>query len=222
MNRTVKGLMIKDFKLMKSQMKFFFVVMILWGIFMASKFYITFFVGYIAILCSFMTLSTFNYDEFENGTSYLMTLPISRKDYIFGKYLFGVLITMIPFAAASMLSWIMLVVQGTEMRFVEYLLGITVSLPMAFLLLAIEIPLQVKFGQEKSKMITVILVGGMSAGMGIIGYLNELVDVNGIEVMSSIAGLGTGVLMLLIVVILILLMLLSYKISCRFMEKKEF
>ena len=189
---------------------------------MTSKFNMTFFVGYIAILCSFMTLTTFNYDEFENGSSYLMTLPVSRRDYIFGKYLFGVLITMIPFAVASILSWIILVVQGTEMRFAEYLLSITLSLPMAFLLLALEIPLQVKFGQEKSKMITVILVGGMSAGMGIISFLNELADINGIEAVNSIVGLGTGVLALLIVTVLILLMLLSYKISCRFMEKKEF
>lgn len=224
MNRAIKGLLIKDFKLMKSQMKFFFVIMILWGIFMTTQLnnMMTFFIGYIAILCSFMTLSTFNYDEFENGSAYLMTLPVSRKDYISGKYLFGLLITTVPFIAMSILSWAALMIQSAEMHFAEYLLSITVSLPMAYLLLALEIPLQVKFGQEKSRMIMVVLIGGMSAGIGIIRSLNELIGDKGAEAVSSIAGLGTGSLVLLVVAALAVLLWVSYKISCRFMEKKEF
>lgn len=223
MNRAIKGLIIKDFKLMKSQMKFFFIIMILWGVFMTTQLNMaTFFVGYIAVLCSFMTLSTFNYDEFENGSAYLMTLPISRKDYIFGKYLFGLLVTTIPFAAASMLSWVVLIAKGTGMRFAEYVLSIIVSIPMAYLLLALEIPLQVKFGQEKSRVISVILIGGLSAGIGIISYMNELVGNNGAEAVTGFVGLGTGVLVLLAVAALVVMMRISYKISCRFMEKKEF
>lgn len=223
MNRAIKGLIIKDFKLMKSQMKFFFIIMILWGVFMTTQLNMaTFFVGYIAVLCSFVTLSTFNYDEFENGSAYLMTLPISRKDYIFGKYLFGLLVTTIPFAAASMLSWVVLIAKGTGMRFAEYVLSIIVSIPMAYLLLALEIPLQVKFGQEKSRVISVILIGGLSAGIGIISYMNELVGNNGAEAVTGFVGLGTGVLVLLAVAALVVMMRISYKISCRFMEKKEF
>lgn len=223
MNRAIKGLIIKDFKLIKSQMKSFFIIMILWGVFMTTQLNMaTFFVGYVAVLCSFITLSTLNYDEFENGSAYLMTLPISRKDYIFGKYLFGMLITTIPFAAASMLSWVVLIARGTEMRFVEYFMSIIVLIPMAYLLLALEIPLQVKFGQEKSRMISVILIGGFSAGIGIISYMSKLVDDNGIEAATGIVGLGTGVLVMLVVAALAVLMWISYIISCRFMEKKEF
>ncbi len=223
MNRAIKGLIIKDFKLVKSQMKFFFMIMILWGVFMTTQLNMaTFFVGYVAVLCSFITLSTLNYDEFDNGSAYLMTLPISRKDYIVGKYLFGMLITTIPFAVASMLSWVVLIVRGTEMRFAEYFMSIIVLIPMAYLLLALEIPLQVKFGQEKSRMISVILIGGFSAGIGIISYMSKLVGDNGIEAATGIVRLGTGVLVMLVVAALAVLMWISYKISCRFMEKKEF
>lgn len=223
MSRAIKGLIIKDFKLVKSQMKFFFIIMILWGVFMTTQLNMaTFFVGYVAVLCSFITLSTLNYDEFDNGSAYLMTLPISRKDYIVGKYLFGMLITTIPFAVASMLSWVVLLVRGTEMRFAEYFMSIIVLIPMAYLLLALEIPLQVKFGQEKSRMISVILIGGFSAGIGIISYMSKLVGDNGIEAATGIVRLGTGVLVMLVVAALAVLMWISYKISCRFMEKKEF
>jgi len=222
MSSSIKGLLIKDFKLMKSQMKFFFIIMILWGIFMASQLDVMFFIGYAAILCSFMTLSTFNYDEFENGFAYLFTLPISRKDYIFGKFLFGLLITTIPFVAMSILSWVVLVIQGIEMHFSEYLLSIMVSLPMAYLLLALEIPIQVKFGQEKSRMITIILIGEMSAGIAIMRSLIEFVGDNGTKAVGSIAGLGMGGIIVMVILVLAALLLVSYKISCRIMEKKEF
>ena len=222
MNRAIKAVLIIDFKLMRSQMRFFFIIMIVWGIIMASNLSGSFLVGYTAMLCSFLTLSTFNYDEFENGTAYLITLPILRKDYISEKYLFGFLISTLPTILVSMILWIVHSVQGKADRPGVYLLTVGLALPMAYLLLVLEIPLMVRFGQERSRLISVLLIGCMSAGFGIINYLNELAGIDTAEAVSSIAGLGTGVLVLLVVTALILLMLLSYKISCRFMEKKEF
>ena len=207
---------------MKSQMRFFFIVMIVWGIIMASGFSGSFLVSYTAMLCSFLTLSTFNYDESENGTAYLITLPILRKDYISEKYLFGFLISTIPTILVSMILWIVHSVQGRADRPGAYLLIVGLSLPMAYLLLVLEIPLVVRFGQERSRVISLLLIGCMSAGYGIINYLNELAGTDSTEAVSSIAGLGTGVLVLLVVAAVLVLMWVSYKISCRFMEKKEF
>ncbi len=222
MSRSVKGLMIKDFKVMKSQMKVFFIIMIPWGIIMTVITNMAIFVGYVAMLCTFSTISTFNYDEFENGSAYLMTQPVSRKDYIVAKYLFGLLLTAVPFAVTSMIAWTLLVVRGTELSFSDYLFSISLLLPVAYLLLALEIPLQVKFGTEKGRMIRILLIVSIGAGFGMISYLNELAGGSGMEVISSIGGLGTGVLVLLIVAVIAVLMYISCKIACRIMEKKEF
>ena len=56
--------------------------------------------------------------------------------------------------------------------------------------------------------------------MGMAGVLTEQVGVDGARVISNIAGLGIGGVIALAVVIL--LGLLSYRISCRIIEKKEF
>lgn len=63
MSKSVKGLVLKDVKLIISQMKLLLVVMVIWAIFMAGSMRMTFFVGYVAILCSFLTLSTVNFDR---------------------------------------------------------------------------------------------------------------------------------------------------------------
>lgn len=222
MNGSVKGLLIKDVKLMKSQMRFFVIILAIWGIFMASRMDNSFLVGYTAMLCSFLTLSTFSYDEYENGAAYLLTLPILRKDYVRGKYMFGLLVSTLPTILMSMLLWIVHVVQGRAGRPVDYLFTIVISLPMAYLLLALEIPLMIRFGRERSRVISVALIGSMGAGIGIIQYLNEPAGVDSMEAASSIFGLDTGVLALLAAAVLVVLMVLSYSLSCRFMERKEF
>ena len=74
MSRPIKGLMIKDLRLVFSQMKLFFVIMAVWGIFMAVNIEQFYFVpAYTAVFCTFISLSTYSYDEFENGTAYLHT-----------------------------------------------------------------------------------------------------------------------------------------------------
>lgn len=222
MNRSVKGLIIKDFQLMKAQMKFFFIFMMFFGVLMASSLNMVFFVGYTALLCSYLVVSTFSYDAFENGYAYLFTLPVSRKGYILAKFVFGVLLTTIPFLVMSVISWVMLMIRRSEMRFEEYLLSVAISLPIAFLMLAVEIPLQVKFGQEKSRVVSVVLIGGLSAAIGLLSSLNEIAGFDSAEFISSISGLGLGGIIVLIAAVLAVLLLVSYKLSCHIMEKKEF
>ncbi len=222
MSSAIKGLLIKEFKLMKSQLRFFLIIMLIWGILMATGIGGSFLVGYTAMLFSFLTFSTFSYDEFENGVAYLFTLPVLRKDYISEKYLFGVLTSTLPAILVSMVLWIVQSVQGNAERPSTYLLSVVISLPMAYLLLALEIPLMVRFGQEKSRLISVFLLGCMAAGYGIIQSLYGLAGIDSTEAVNSITGLGTGVFAVLAVAVAAVLLLISYRISCRFMEKKEF
>ena len=79
----MKGLLIKDFKLMKMQ-KNFFLMMI--AIVIAISFFqneISFPLGFLPFVISLFSLSTISYDEFDNGNAFLFSLPISRKDYVY-------------------------------------------------------------------------------------------------------------------------------------------
>lgn len=222
MRKSVKGLLLKDIKIIKSQMRFFLVTMIIVGMFLTGKFNQTFFVGYTAVLSAFLLMTTFGFDEFENGFAFLFTLPISRKDYVAEKYLFGILLVTVPFALVSICSWIALAVQDTEMHFVQYLVSVSSGIPMAFLILALEIPLQIKFGQAKSRLISVIMIAGMTTCLSLIGTLNAMSVADGMESVSTIGRLGMGLWILMAVGGAAVLLFLSYTISCRIIEKKEF
>ena len=84
----MKGLLIKDFMLLKNQ-KSFFIIIVAAAIGMSTLMEnSSFIIGYIAVIGSLFTLSTIRYDEFDNGNAFLYTLPITRKDYVYEKYEF--------------------------------------------------------------------------------------------------------------------------------------
>ena len=62
-----------------------------------------FVISYAAILFTILAISTLSYDEYENGMSFLFTLPFSRNTYVVEKYLFGMLGTVLIVLLSSAL-----------------------------------------------------------------------------------------------------------------------
>ena len=88
----MKGLLMKDFQLMKNQGKILiaiFVVNAAFGVFADGN--SSFLTAYFTIFLALFTTSTISYDEYDSGYLFLFTLPISRKGYVTGKYVFGIL-----------------------------------------------------------------------------------------------------------------------------------
>ena len=87
----MKGLLIKDFKLMKNQKQFFLMILFFCIFFVVINGNPAFMISYLMVMCSFFTLSTISYDDFDHGMGYLFTLPVTRKIYVTEKYVFGLL-----------------------------------------------------------------------------------------------------------------------------------
>ena len=85
----MKGLLIKDYKLMLGQKSFFGMEALMSVLYLAIYKDPTFAVVFITVMCTMFTISTLSYDEYENGMAYLFTLPISRNTYVLEKYAFA-------------------------------------------------------------------------------------------------------------------------------------
>ena len=46
------------------------------------------------IVTAIFAITTISYDEFDNGLAFLMTLPVTRKQYVAEKYLLGAGLTL--------------------------------------------------------------------------------------------------------------------------------
>ena len=81
----------KDVNLLKGQKQFFgalFVMIILFTVIQSDP---TFSITYTTLMFAILTMTTMSYDDFENGLCYLLTLPVSRREYVTEKYVFGLL-----------------------------------------------------------------------------------------------------------------------------------
>ena len=89
----MKGLLIKDFKLLKVQKNSFLLILCIaigMEIFTNST-SSSFIIGYLSFVATLFTLSSISYDEFDNGNAFLFSLPITRKSYVIEKYGFGMI-----------------------------------------------------------------------------------------------------------------------------------
>ena len=118
----MKGLLIKDFKLLKNQKQFFLTVSMMGIIFLVVSNNPDFVISYITIMISIFTLSTISYDQYNNGMAYLFTLPITRKEYVGEKYVFGLISTAASLAGVSAIAYAVAFVKCIEIyqKYGEY------------------------------------------------------------------------------------------------------
>ena len=212
----MKGLLIKDWKLLLRNQKSFLVIMSVMMVLYMAIGNPVFVISYTPMLCVFVALSTITYDMFDNGAAFLFSLPFSRKDYVREKYIFSGLITLT--------AWVLVavgysVVKGEDWK--ELLMTAGVLLVMAILLMGVSVPLQLKFGAEKSRVV-VILVMAVMFGM-VIGFFKvmEILNLKPQQILSIFYNMNTLLLALAGIVIFLVLMCISYHTSVRIMQKKE-
>lgn len=97
----MRGLLRKDWKLVKNQKQFFLTMGAIALFFLVLYDNPYFLVGYMTIVFSTFSVNTIAYDEADNGNAYLFTLPISRKIYVREKYFFGILLMVITWGVIS-------------------------------------------------------------------------------------------------------------------------
>ena len=168
-----------------------------------------------------LVLSTISYDEFDNGSAFLFTLPISRRGYVIEKYCFGMLLEIISLAISLALA----VCVGAAMKSTE-ISDALFSAPFIFIavvvLLAVAIPLQIKFGAEKGRIAMIVSVGiTVAIGYGIVKAANWLgLDMATLE--AHVSKLHPGVLIVGVTAFTLCVLLLSMKISITILRRKEF
>lgn len=212
----MKGLMLKELYLIKSfakQYVLFLVLMAAWSIMVHN---ISFVATYIMVLGSSLILSTTSMDESVSFNRFAVTMPIDGKKIVKSKYT----VLFLAVGLGEVLVWLFdravnLMADG-KMEMIDGE-GMIVMVALFLSANAISIPVMFKVGVTKSRytyivvMITIgfIILGGYKAsemaGIPIDDMLNSI---------ESMLNLITSVIAVFIVIV-------SYLISVRIVQKKE-
>ena len=217
----MKGLFTKDLIILKSQLKTLLMI-IACGIVMSFAFEKTIVIAYLGIIGTMVAIGTIGYDEFDNGFSYLFTLPVSRRSYVREKYHLSAGAAIVMILIGSVASFVMMVSSKTPNIMDEILPSAASMLMVAMLFISLLIPIRIKYNSEKSRTITYIIYAAILVTVFAGGKLLQLLgaDIPGwiakLDQMNPYVILGGLALVILAVVFL------SEQYTERVIVKKEY
>ena len=150
----MKGLLIKDIRLMRNQGGLLLAMLILVALFLGvlSDVAPSFVVAYITIFLSIFVASTISYDEFDNGYLFLMTLPVTRKKYVDEKYIFGIIISIFAWCVGMAAGTALMIAQGAKTGAGEWIGGNLMYICIAWVFMSIMMPLRLDLILRKRDM----------------------------------------------------------------------
>ena len=217
----MKGLLIKDFRLIKVQKNFLFLIGAI-GIGLALLSENTVYtIGFVSFIFSMLSISTISYDELDNGNAFLFSLPVTRKTYTIEKYCFGLFMGLGAWLAASFLSTAAGIGRGQE-TIGDLVITAFIVLPLVLFMLAVMVPVMLKFGAEKGRVAVVLLFAVAYLTMSLVAESAQQWGEDFLPMMDSLPEIGTGAFLGILIAAAVLILLLSMRISIGIIKKKEF
>ena len=218
----MKGLLIKDIRLMLGQKRFFLIVLGMGVMLMFSGDNPSSSMGYITMLLTIFSLNTISYDEHENGMSFLMTLPITRKIFVQEKYVFAGGLAIAAGAFSVILAYVVSTIRNIEVSLSEILVvGATLS-AVSILIFAITLPLMIKFGSDKGRIALFVVFAVIGVLVALLAKAAENPDILLMDIMVNFSEMSAGMLVFIAVFALILMVLASYLVTVKIISKKEY
>ena len=224
----MKGLLIKDFRILGKQ-KLLLILILVMAVMFPFGSDDGFSATYTTLMLGLLTISTISYDEMNGGMLFLLSLPTGRTLYVKEKYtlaglnlLLATMVSLLSGCAAS-------AVKQTSGNLPGFLLSLAGTACVVAVMISVAIPLTLKFGAEKGRMIVSIATIGVGAIL--ISAYKVLVDVLHVDIIGGMAKmLGgieseaavTGILAGSLLLVLLLVLFCSYLIANKIMKKKEF
>lgn len=212
----MKGLLIKDLKLIKARGLFLLLAIAVYIILQLGAGNSEMGVGFTTLLLSMFSITSITYDEYENGMPFLFTLPITRKEYVREKYVLGFVLITVTWVSMNVICFAYeYFVQADFINVLPQKLGVTVTYLFAvYFMIAFEIAMKLKFA-ERSGIATIIIM----AVMGVLAMLLQILFDFRLE---TVIAEFLGVKLLIVAAVMFVAMIYGfYRWSVQIMETRE-
>lgn len=208
------GLIKKDFLLIKANLKSMVIIFI---VYLMLAFQGTFDVTFIIPLIGIMLfISTFSYDDFNNWNSYAVTLPDGRKNVVRSKYIASIILTVVLGIIALAIGIGISYTKTNVINLDEIISSLMGTVLSSVIIISLLYPIVFKFGATNGRIILFAVVFGI---VGIVALVSNFIDMT--SVIKMINGLDNYSL-ITIPIISVILLGISYLISNKIYQNKEF
>ena len=219
----MKALFIKDIRIVLKQQRIlicaFFAVITILAFATDNSMYA---VAFVLFLVPTMMLTTISYDTFENGMSYIMSLPVSVKDYVAEKYILTVVSSLIFNIMATILINVVLSIgKGVGIMPLELIVNAMLAQFMVLIYISLVLPVDIRFGTDKGMIIVVLMavvigaagpmLGNINVDSGLMYKLSES-EITSVPVNTALLLMSVGGVFVIV----------SYFISVKLMKQMEY
>ena len=219
----MKALFIKDIRIVLKQQRVlicaFFAVITILAFATDNSMYA---VAFVLFLVPTMMLTTISYDTFENGMSYIMSLPVSVKDYVVEKYILTVASSLIFNIMATILINVVLSIgKGVGIMPLELIVNAMLAQFMVLIYISLVLPVDIRFGTDKGMIIVVLMavvigavgpmLGNINVDSGLMYKLSEA-EITSVPVNTALLLMSVGGVFVIV----------SYFISVKLMKQMEY
>ena len=202
------GLIKKDFLIIKANLKSMVITFIVYLMLaFQGTFDVTFIIPIIGIM---LFISTFSYDDFNNWNSYAVTLPDGRRNVVRAKYIASIILTVVLGIIALAIGIGISYIKTNAINLNEIISSLMGTALSSIIIISLLYPIVFKFGATNGKIILFAVVFGIG---GIVALVSNVINmINGLDNYSLIA----------IPIISVILLGISYLISNKIYQNKEF
>ncbi len=219
----MKALFIKDIRIVLKQQRVlicaFFAVITILAFATDNSMYA---VAFVLFLVPTMMLTTISYDTFENGMSYIMSLPVSVKDYVTEKYILTVASSLIFNIMATILINVVLSIgKGVGIMPLELIVNAMLAQFMVLIYISLVLPVDIRFGTDKGMIIVVLMavvigavgpmLGNINVDSGLMYKLSEA-EITSVPVNQALLLMSVGGVFAIV----------SYFVSVKLMKQMEY
>lgn len=217
----MKGLLIKDFKLIMMQKNFFLVVLAAGVVLTIMSDDASFVLSFITFVGTIFSITTISYDEFDNGYAFLFSLPITRKQYVIEKYVLGIILSLFAWLVGFIIMAIGVIYKGNVLDF-DMILSSLIYIAIVLIILTIMLPFQLKFGSDRGRIAIIVAVVLGVIVVNAVVKITQSMNIDLFAQLTRLSTLGTGILAGIGFIIILICLLLSSLISIRVMNNKQF
>lgn len=217
----MKGLIYKDFALVGRQFKLVVLYILVFGVvFMGIMENVSFALSFISLMIFMLSINCFAYDEQASFDKFVAASPLPKRAVVLARYLSSLLLWIVGTAAITLVGFLVQTVRAGG-RIPDWsgelpILGLSAAMVLVFM--AVLFPILYRFGSTKSRIVLLLVccvpVVALNSVAGI------LQDAEFVPPVLPPAFLST--LPVFIAAILLLGLLLSFSLSVRILERKEY
>ena len=171
------GMVYKDFLVQRKQLGYYIAFFIMYTVLAVMEIMPTAIMYTMTVLIGMLVpMSTFAYDDLARWNKYAAATPAGRRGVVAGKYVFSLLSVLLAAAFSAVLVVAVLTLKPELGAVDEMLIGLLICTLIPILIDAVILPVFIKFGSEKSRLISILIFVAVFGSIMLIGQLAETMD----------------------------------------------